>query len=122
MQWPHEFNYFFSRLFTKISTAGTNNLDASRTLRESKMHRQPEVKTQVEKKDAFDAESEDYESRPSQSVKILGHSIPCKNCAKELASFYCPCGCFLCVFDMATHKCLITLRGTYSPDLVKGLR
>ena len=86
------------------------------------MMRQNDGKTQVETKDAFELESEDYESRPCQSVRILGHSIPCKNCAKELAAFYCPCGSFLCAFDMATHKCLITLRGSYSQDLVKGLR
>jgi len=64
----------------------------------------------------------DFEPKPSQLLKIIGHTISCKNCLKELAAFYCPCGSFLCAFDMASHKCLITLRESYSDDLKRALR
>jgi hypothetical protein len=64
----------------------------------------------------------DFESKPSQFVRIVGHTISCKNCLKELAAFYCPCGSFLCAFDMASHKCLITLRESFSDDLKRALR
>jgi hypothetical protein len=68
-----------------------------------------------------DAES-DFEARPTQSLRVIGHTICCRNCLKELASFYCPCGSFLCAFDMVSHKCLITLRESFSDDLKKALR
>jgi hypothetical protein len=77
---------------------------------------------EVKEQDLFYPEFADYESKPRQSVKILGHTVPCKSCMEEIASFYCPCGIFLCAFHMIGHKCLITLRGMYSGDLISGLR
>jgi len=67
-------------------------------------------------------ESEDIEARPTQTLRIIGHTVCCRKCIKELAAFYCPCGSFLCAFDMAAHKCLITLRESYSDDLKRALR
>ena len=67
-------------------------------------------------------EFDDIEAKPTQMLRIIGHTVCCKNCMKELAAFYCPCGSFLCAFDMAVHKCLITLKQSYSDDLLKALR
>ena len=64
----------------------------------------------------------DFEAKPTQLLRIIGHTISCRNCLKELAAFYCPCGSFLCAFDMASHKCLITLRESYTDDLKRALR
>jgi hypothetical protein len=79
---------------------------------------QKKIKLEEELSDADD----DFEAKPTQLVRIIGHTISCKNCLKELAAFYCPCGSFLCAFDMASHKCLITLRESFSEDLRKALR
>ena len=57
-----------------------------------------------------------------QVLHIVGHGVCCRNCMKEIAAFYCPCGAFLCSFDMLSHKCLITLRQTFSDELTKALR
>ena len=64
----------------------------------------------------------DFEAKPTQLLRIIGHTISCRNCLKELAAFYCPCGCFLCAFDMVAHKCLIALKENFSDDLKKALR
>ena len=77
-------------------------------------------KTELEKE--LDNLEEDFEARPTQFLRIIGHTISCKNCLKELAAFYCPCGSFLCAFDMASHKCLITLRESFADDLRRALR
>jgi hypothetical protein len=83
------------------------------------MHSSPK-KTRLEEK--LDNIEYDFEAKPTQLFRIIGHTISCKNCLKELAAFYCPCGCFLCAFDMASHKCLITLRESFSEDLKRALR
>jgi hypothetical protein len=62
------------------------------------------------------------EAKPVQTLRIIGHAVYCGNCSKELATFYCPCGLFLCAFDMAGHKCLLTLRQRYNDDLKRALR
>ena len=67
-------------------------------------------------------EFHDIEAKPTQMLRTIGHTVSCRNCIKELAAFYCPCGLFLCAFDMAVHKCLITLKQSYSDDLRKALR
>ena len=67
-------------------------------------------------------ELDDSDRKPVQIVHIVGHTVCCRNCMKEIASFYCPCGAFLCAFDMVAHKCLITLRQTFSQELTKALR
>jgi hypothetical protein len=68
--------------------------------------------------DGFD----DADRKSVQVVHIVGHTVCCRNCMKEIAAFYCPCGAFLCAFDMVAHKCLITLRQTFSKELTKALR
>jgi hypothetical protein len=74
------------------------------------------------KEDLQSFQDDDFEAKPTQSLRIIGHTICCKNCLKELAAFYCPCGSFLCAFDMASHKCLITLRESFSDELKRALR
>jgi hypothetical protein len=83
--------------------------------------RSSQKKAKLEQEEIDEIEN-DFEAKPSQMLRIIGHTISCKNCLKELAAFYCPCGSFLCAFDMASHKCLITLRESFSDDLKKALR
>ena len=84
--------------------------------REMRNLRKP--RSRAEPADSFD----DFERRPSQRLMVLGNTVSCENCKKELASFYCPCGSFLCAFDVIAHKCHLTLRRTYAEDLLKALR
>jgi hypothetical protein len=83
-----------------------------------KMPKLRRSKTQVAEPD----DMEDFEAKPVQTLRIVGHTVNCKNCSKELAMFYCPCGAFLCAFDMISHKCLVTLRQNISDELKRALR
>jgi hypothetical protein len=67
-------------------------------------------------------EFEDFESCVKQTVKIVARTIFCVNCNKEIATFFCPCGAFLCTLDFTSHKCLNTLRQSYNEDAIKALR
>ncbi|MGI0081093.1 MAG: hypothetical protein ACRECH_15900, partial [Nitrososphaerales archaeon] len=46
---------------------------------------------------------EEMEPKVRQQVKIIGRTIFCFRCegSKEMASYYCACGSFLCTFHLA---------------------
>jgi len=57
----------------------------------------------------------------TQKVKVLGKSVTCGKC-KEMAECYCACGTFLCLLHLATHRCIVQLRATYSKEILEALR
>jgi hypothetical protein len=62
-----------------------------------------------------------------QSIKVLARTIYCSKClstdpsSKETASFYCPCGTFVCTYHIITHKCLVTSSMEYDRELLSSL-
>jgi hypothetical protein len=62
-----------------------------------------------------------------QTVKVLARTIFCSKCvaeqasSREKASFYCPCGSFLCVYHMIGHKCVVTSSLEFDKDLLASL-
>ncbi len=62
-----------------------------------------------------------------QTVKVLARTIYCSKClsdepsTKETASFYCPCGVFLCTYHIIGHKCLVTSSLEFDKELVASL-
>jgi hypothetical protein len=56
-----------------------------------------------------------------QKVKVLGRSVSCSKC-KEIADCYCACGTFMCLIHMASHRCIVQLRATYSKEILEALR
>jgi late competence protein required for DNA uptake (superfamily II DNA/RNA helicase) len=68
---------------------------------------------------------EDFEPKDMrQQIKIVGRTISCHRCqdSKEMASFYCACGSFLCAFHVGGHKCLVTASMQYGREVLAGLR
>jgi hypothetical protein len=65
--------------------------------------------------------------RVRQSIKVLARTIYCTKClsqdqfTKETASFYCPCGSFLCVYHTIGHKCLVTSSMEFDKELLASL-
>jgi hypothetical protein len=72
--------------------------------------------------EAQDEEEEDRELRkPIQTVKVVGSMAFCSKC-DGVASFFCSCGTFFCMLDLIGHNCIISLKKTYSKDLLVALR
>ncbi|MGI0081159.1 MAG: hypothetical protein ACRECH_16235 [Nitrososphaerales archaeon] len=48
--------------------------------------------------------------RVRQSLKVVGRAACCFRCegGKEIASYYCVCGSFLCALYVLGHKCLVS--------------
>ncbi len=62
-----------------------------------------------------------------QNIRVLARTIYCSKClsadpsSKETASFYCPCGSFLCTYHIIGHKCLVTSSMEYDKELLASL-
>ncbi|MGI0079704.1 MAG: hypothetical protein ACRECH_08770 [Nitrososphaerales archaeon] len=62
-----------------------------------------------------------------QNLKVVGRTVFCYRCSsenknsKEIASFYCPCGSFLCAGHLLEHVCLISTCLEYTEDLLASL-
>jgi hypothetical protein len=75
------------------------------------------------------AQDDDMEplKKVRQSVKVLARTIYCLKClseqpsTKETASFYCPCGSFICTYHAIGHKCLVTSSMEYDKELLASL-
>src|SRR5579862_200502 len=68
--------------------------------------------------EAKDEEEGDCElSKSIQTIKVLGSLAFCSKC-DDIASFFCSCGSFFCTLDLIGHNCMISLKKTYSKDLL----
>jgi hypothetical protein len=72
-----------------------------------------------EKLDLF----EEMEPKIRQRIKIVGRTIFCFKCegSKELASYYCGCGSFMCTLHLAEHSCLVSSSMQYNEELLQAL-
>ena len=66
---------------------------------------------------------EQMEHKTRQQIKIVGRTIFCFRCdgSKEIASFYCACGSFLCTLHLAEHSCLVSASMQYNEELLDAL-
>lgn len=66
---------------------------------------------------------EDLEPKVRQQVRIVGRTMFCFRCegSKEVASYYCPCGSFLCAIHLAQHSCLVSSSMQYNDELKSAL-
>ena len=69
--------------------------------------------------DIFD----EMEPKVRQQMKIIGRTIFCFRCegSKEMASYYCACGSFLCTLHLAEHSCLVSASMQYNKELLDAL-
>jgi hypothetical protein len=65
----------------------------------------------------------EMEPKIRQQIRIVGRSIFCFKCegSKELASYYCACGSFLCALHLAMHTCLVSSSMQYNEELLQSL-
>lgn len=63
------------------------------------------------------------EPKTRQQIKIVGRTLFCFRCEgeKEMASFYCACGSFLCTLHLAEHSCLVSASMQYNEELLDAL-
>ena len=66
---------------------------------------------------------EELEPRVRQQIRVVGRSMFCFRCegSKELASYYCACGSFLCTLHLAEHSCLVTSSLQYNEEIKQAL-
>lgn len=66
---------------------------------------------------------EDMEPKVRQQIRIVGRTIFCFRCegSKEIASYYCACGSFLCTLHLAEHTCLVSASLQYNDELLQAL-
>ena len=76
-------------------------------------------KTDPAKNDLFD----DMEPKVRQQLRIVGRTIFCFKCegSKEMASYYCACGSFMCALHLAEHSCLVSASMQYNDELLQAL-
>ncbi len=69
--------------------------------------------------DLFD----ELEPKVRQQVRIVGRTMFCFRCegSKEVASYYCACGSFMCTFHLAQHSCLVSSSLQYNEELKQAL-
>jgi hypothetical protein len=65
----------------------------------------------------------EMEPKVRQQVKIVGRTLFCFRCegSKEMASYYCACGSFLCTLHLAEHSCLVSASMQYNEELMSAL-
>ena len=65
----------------------------------------------------------EMEPKIRQQIRIVGRTIFCFRCegSKEMASFYCACGSFLCTIHLAEHSCLVSASMQYNDELLRAL-
>jgi hypothetical protein len=63
------------------------------------------------------------EPKTRQQIKIVGRTLFCFRCdgSKEMASYYCACGSFLCTLHLAEHSCLVSASMQYNEELLEAL-
>lgn len=78
--------------------------------------------TNAEGEDAADL-FEELEPRVRQSIRVVGRTIFCFRCegSKEMASYYCACGSFLCTLHLAEHSCLVSSSMQYNEELMQAM-
>lgn len=66
---------------------------------------------------------EELEPRVRQHIRIVGRTIFCFRCegSKEMASYYCACGSFLCTLHLAEHSCLVSSSMQYNEELMQAM-
>jgi hypothetical protein len=66
---------------------------------------------------------DEMEPRIRQAIRIVGRSIFCFKCegSKELASYYCACGSFLCTLHLVEHSCLVSASMQYNEEIIAAL-
>jgi hypothetical protein len=66
---------------------------------------------------------QEMEPKTRQQIKIVGRTLFCFRCEgeKEMASFYCACGSFLCTLHLAEHSCLVSASMQYNEELLVAL-
>ncbi len=66
---------------------------------------------------------DEMEPKVRQQVKIVGRTLFCFRCdgSKEMASYYCACGSFLCTIHLAEHSCLVSASMQYNEELMGAL-
>jgi hypothetical protein len=66
---------------------------------------------------------EEMEPKVRQHIRIVGRTIFCFRCdgSKEMASYYCACGSFLCTLHLAEHSCLVSASMQYNQELIHAL-
>jgi hypothetical protein len=66
---------------------------------------------------------DDMEHPARQQLKVVGRTVFCFRCegSKEMASFYCACGSFLCTLHLAEHSCLVSASMQYNEELLAAL-
>jgi hypothetical protein len=66
---------------------------------------------------------DDMEPKVRQSIRTVGRTVFCFKCegSKELASYYCACGSFLCALHLAEHSCLVSASLQYNEELIAAL-
>jgi hypothetical protein len=66
---------------------------------------------------------EDLEPKIRQQIRVVGRTMFCFRCegSKEIASYYCPCGSFLCTIHLAEHSCLVSSSMQYNEELRQAL-
>ena len=86
------------------------------------------LRTQSKKPDVVSAENvednlEEMEPKVRQQIRIVGRTIFCFRCdgSKEMASYYCACGSFLCIIHLAEHSCLVSASMQYNEELLRAL-
>ncbi len=62
--------------------------------------------------------------KTKQLVKIVGRTVFCFRCngSREMASYYCTCGSFLCALHLAGHTCLVSSEMEYHQEVLESLR
>lgn len=65
----------------------------------------------------------ELEPKVRQTIRIVGRTIFCFRCegSKEMASFYCACGSFLCTLHLAEHSCLVSSSMQYNEELMQAM-
>lgn len=66
---------------------------------------------------------QDMEPKIRQQIRIVGRTIFCLRCedSREMASYYCACGSFLCALHLAEHNCLVSASLQYNEELLQAL-
>jgi hypothetical protein len=77
------------------------------------------TKAPSQKEDLF----QEMEPKIRKQIRIVGRTIFCFRCdgSKEMASYYCACGSFLCALHIAMHSCLVSASMQYNDELLQAL-
>ncbi len=65
----------------------------------------------------------ELEPKVRQQIRVVGRTIFCLRCedSKEIASYYCACGAFMCTLHLAQHSCLVSSSMQYNEELRQAM-